>query len=71
MKPTADCHNYFEFSLEESRAKISHSFLELFELEQRLSIWLTELYKVKRVKLKLSFCGLIAREVEDVFMVKT
>ena len=26
-----------------------------------------ELYKVKRVKLKLSFCGLIAREVEDKF----
>ena len=26
-----------------------------------------ELYKVKIVKLKLSFCGLIAREVEDKF----
>ena len=34
MKPTANGHNYPEFSVKESRANLSSSILEIFKLEE-------------------------------------
>ena len=43
---------------------ISKFIIKVMGIKQGLTDLRSDLYKVKRVKLKLSFCGLIAREVK-------